>query len=599
MLKLLETYKLNGTALCVIVAFICTIFSRYLIPGTFRLQYSESFLPLLVLAGYVFLFKKINNNLLKTLKGKRSLLVLSVFLTLFIQFGACIQGDSINVPWNDIAFFAGILINTLPVYAFLACIYKFLDDYAVRNSASSISSTKPTYRMRRYFILFAIFLISWTPILLAVWPGIFTYDVGDVGYGAWRQWITGEYSNHKSMLFTFLICPFLEIGQQLGSFNIGVTLYAIFQSVLLAGLFAWVIAYIESKQAPKWLVFSSVIYFALNPMVSIFAVSDCEDTLFAAAILLFMVLIYEAFDSNKMRHYICLVIVGFLVAALRPNGIYSLLLVLVVVPFVVLGKQKKTRLFTSVFCAALLFWIWTNPVGALLNVQNSALQQLNAFTQPVQQIAYTYNSNAFVDSEIRYLESLGWEKPSSYNCEIGDAARASMRNMTSVNRLRAWVFTFSHHPDKAIEGLLLQTGDAWNPYSFINYNVSNPEKTSEKATLFEVRYDPPASQETKIPWLYDLIVSISNSSLLQKIPLLSLLVCLPMYVVLFLLGFTRSIGYGRRRDFLALCIVIPVVGISLLGPAVIPRYYLCLIFALPFVAYLLFSSNSSTKVSDN
>lgn len=150
-----QACKPSSIALRVIVAIICTIFSRYLIPGTFRLQYSESFLPLLVLAGYVFLFRKIDNDLLKTLRGKRSLLVLSVCMTMFVQFGACIQGDSVNIPWSDIAFFVGMLINTLPVYALLACIYKFLDDYAVQNSAPSNSSGKPTYRTRRYFVLFA------------------------------------------------------------------------------------------------------------------------------------------------------------------------------------------------------------------------------------------------------------------------------------------------------------------------------------------------------------------------------------------------------------------------------------------------------------
>lgn len=164
-----------------------------------------------------------------------------------------------------------------------------------------------------WLVVLTALLLFWLPVLLAARPGLFTYDAGDVSCGAWRQVLSGQLNDHKSVMFTLLIGPVLSLGAAYGDFNIGVSLFAVFQSLLLAALFAWLVIWMAKRGAPRWLLVGSIAFFALNPLVSIYAITDCEDTLFAGAVLLFMILLYRLLTENNptARMHVLLAFSGF------------------------------------------------------------------------------------------------------------------------------------------------------------------------------------------------------------------------------------------------------------------------------------------------
>lgn len=259
---------------------------------------------------------------------------------------------------------------------------------------------------------------------------------------------------------------------------------------------------------------------------------------------------------------------------------------------VCLRKSLNYRsIIISLLGGVLAFFVWAVPVAEVLDVEKSEQQELNAFAQPIQQIAYSYSTGILNERDTAYLESLGWKAPESYNCELGDYARSSMEEMSNSNRLKAWVYVFCNHPQESIEGFLLHTNDAWNPYSWINYWAT--DKSGNETLLAEVRYDEPAVANSKIPWLFEKLQIIANEISLQKIPILALIVSLPAYLFAYFFMLLNSAYCKKQSAFIVLLACLPIVATGYLGPGIIPRYFLCIIFSIPFMLFTQIGKTSS------
>ena len=85
-------------------------------------------------------------------------------------------------------------------------------------------------------------------MLLASWPGIFSYDSG------WQLtgFVDGNVTGHHPILHTFLLGICRMAGRSLfGSNNAGALLYSLLQMMLLSAMYAYVCYYLKKKAGSR------------------------------------------------------------------------------------------------------------------------------------------------------------------------------------------------------------------------------------------------------------------------------------------------------------------------------------------------------------
>nr|WP_232309746.1 DUF6020 family protein [Olegusella massiliensis] len=158
--------------------------------------------------------------------------------------------------------------------------------------------------------------------------------------------------------------------------------------------------------------------------------------------------------------------------------------------------------------------------------------------------------------------------------------------------MKDWLVIGLKHPGTYLSAFILQTNSAWNPYSWIDSAPEDGDETS----LFESWGKDPATLDSKAPKLFNAIDSISTQLVLQKNPIVSLLVSIPFYVLLLILVTTICFAQKRQSGiFACICLLLLVLS-ALLAPGVITRYYLALIMAMPILAALVYSEDKTCSI---
>lgn len=140
--------------------------------------------------------------------------------------------------------------------------------------------------------------------------------------------------------------------------------------------------------------------------------------------------------------------------------------------------------------------------------------------------------------------------------------------------------------------------DFWYPDTIIDgYNRKVPDYYSEETSYFAAVCEPPGEQDSKIPWLRDIYYSISRTTVIQKIPVISMMFSIgAMAWVLFI-----SIGYNiykkRKEIVVVLSLMLLIYLTMLLGPMALVRYLLILFFGFPLL--LAFTLNGDKFKREN
>ena len=547
-------------ALCAVLAILCSVFLREALPISVRDAYAIGILPLFVCIAYYVLFC----CALKTLSDRITLTELLTSAVVSLLFSACFVFGSILVDLHGVSSYVNpiiwfsIAVNAIPLFFAILMLWKTLD--SCNSLALDCENVREESRLGMGK-LFVLFLVCWTPVLLASWPGFFSYDVGSLYLGEWGQFESGELNAHHSVFHTLLMCNVIAFGERLVSFNFGVALFNILQAIFISALFSYVIIWMRSKGVPSWMRAASTLYFAINPVVSMFVLCSNSDTLFSAVVVFFCMCLYDLMSSNSAKRslFVLLIIAGFLICVLRPNGPYALVLIVPLCVILSKGTIRKWIISASAACA-LFSILWFVPVANNLEVEKSPLQSANAFTVLSQQLAYTLTEGNLSEAELSELERKGYTIPSEYRVNIGDYAREAILGMSKSDLIVSWASVGVNHPGDFMDAFLLQTEDAWNPFSFINCETSGQD---DRTSVFSCDAQDPAIMNSKIPMLLDFLESVSHELYFQKVPLLSLLVCLPAFVALVIIGLARAI-ITRNKSMLAVFAFIVLLVCSVL-----------------------------------
>lgn len=593
MLQLVEGLKKRETACLVVIAVATTYFAQYAVPCDVRLYYTMSVSPLLIGLLSFVLFKKGLECIKDSLRrGKLELVLTTVLALLFSGFvieGAQLADDPSFFNPIDSSLLLAIVFCALPIIAILFLVWRNFSFENMKPCSGSASC-------KWVLTVFTVILLCWLPWYLGMFPGLFCYNMGESN-GEWGQYVSGDLTTHFPVFHTLLTGTLVDLGRNVFGdgveINPGVAFLTTLQCLVIAAIFTYCVYWIRQRGAKRAIVYAAIAYFALNPVTSIFVMCTTRDTLFSAFALLVAISSYDTLDKSMMgggriKALVCLVVSCTLLCLLRNNGLYSFIVFAVVL--ILLSWQKK---MLAVICTVVLAFslLWTGPIYETMGVQKEENQHKEALALPIQQLAYVSSSGKLTEDETALLQGNGYTIPSEedYFPKISDPSKYTIFNM-NIGALVGVYFSIGvSHPIDYLYAELARTQDLWSPYSYVNcYNGFIDQVAGKETSFFSTTINSPGSPQPLIPDILKLAHRLGGELFLQNIPLVSLLVSLPFYLILMLIVLFRAVMVKNRKAIGAMSIFAILALGSYFGPCVLPRYYMYLFFGLPLMVFLLF-----------
>ncbi len=447
-----------------------------------------------------------------------------------------------------------------------------------------------------------LILLAWLPIFLAFYPGIFSYDSSV----QLNEYVTGGFSNGNPIIQTLIVGFFVTTGKSLfGSYNSGVALYSVFQMIIFAFSFAFIIRYLTKKKVPPLFKYFTLLLFMFLPTFSIMATVTTKDVFYAAVtnfllpFLIDMVIDSKSFFKNKKN--ILITIILFLILFIcRHNGYYSFLAFFV---FALLGLRKywKQILIIGLVCIG-SYKAYLHEVDKILNVGSPSAAGA-MLSVPIQQIGRLYRANVYLTDYERYmLDNLVVDDAySRYESHKSDSISFYFRGYLVYDHLREYLSIYAHlgmrYPIIFIDAFLANTmgywylGDKLPDQGTYRTYVETRTRDDLHNTNDEIKFD------SKIPWLFDIYYDIGEHASYQSIPLLSTLMSVPFYI-LTLLTLSLYILYKKEyRKVIPLSLFYGLLVTLFLGPVALLRYSLSIVTTMSCVVYLAFCPIKKDSVS--
>lgn len=188
------------------------------------------------------------------------------------------------------------------------CFFLSLRPINSRRECRSNNSSNSNHRVSPLDFSPAIIFICWLPWLIALYPGVFApNDTLDqlqqyFGYQSWTSLMVGDASqgvylnNHHPVIHTILLGSFVAAGNSLGSANIGLFCFVIFQTVVIILGISLTVRQCRELNIDSKFLYIAVAFISLNPVFPILSSCVTKDTLFSGFLLIF---IAETLRLNK------------------------------------------------------------------------------------------------------------------------------------------------------------------------------------------------------------------------------------------------------------------------------------------------------------
>jgi hypothetical protein len=441
------------------------------------------------------------------------------------------------------------------------------------------------------FVIWAFIFLCWLPVFLAFYPGIFAYDVpNQVSQLHFR-----EFTSHHPVLHTLYLGICIGIGKQFHSYNLGVAIYTLSQMAVMSAIFAYTCSKLNRWGAPVWVWVLSILYFALHPLNSMFAVSTTKDVLFTGFLLLLIIFLYEMFrEPDIFVHSIFLqarfLVTVILMASFRNNGLYAFLLC---IPFILM-LQKKRRLRLTLICAAaaLAYLLFINILHRGLHVSSGSIAEMLSI--PIQQFARVtaLHQEELADEDLQALYGyIDEEKLTLYNAYLADPVKDGFNQEAFYENTKGFVKLWARlglkYPGTYADAFLTCSLGNWYP----NMNYPNMHPYME-TSVKDVYLDLPFERQSKLPWLEELYGKLAYDTPHQGYPVVSMLFQPAFFSWFLLFAAAYCVHMKNRPGFLAL---MPLTGLwltLLLAPIALMRYSYPLAAALPIMIWFMLDKHS-------
>lgn len=223
-------------------------------------------------------------------------------------------------------------------------------------------SQKTMVDVKKYCIYFSILMLSYSLCFFTYYPGVSANDGLNImcfGMGMCTQ-------------FPIFYCAFITMLTWIGMFifeslQVSIALYSVCQILIVCAMTAWLIVWGCSKPLAKWMKFTLGVYYIIEPILAMYAISMLKDTIFSLSLTLLMTMTYELIHYNSgininWKFWGIFTIIILIIILIRNNGFY------IVVPFLLIMcavcVEHRKMLFRMILISigaiilnALPFWI--------------------------------------------------------------------------------------------------------------------------------------------------------------------------------------------------------------------------------------------------
>ena len=234
------------------------------------------------------------DRLMQSIKCRRGvcIMVTALLFSFFTVLGSIrvlYSGSGLRILFDTAVTFAGLafLFAVFLVYA-----YDLMDSALAKNGSSERGETSEgpfsgRTSIKRYVIYVIICMVGWIPLFMRFYPGSFGADsINQIRQAMHLM----PYGNHLPVISTWLIELLYSIGFSLtGQVNAALAFYTVFQMILTACTYAGCLCYLEKRRVPRAAVYTVLGFFALVPMIAMYAIYIHKDTPAADLMLLLII----------------------------------------------------------------------------------------------------------------------------------------------------------------------------------------------------------------------------------------------------------------------------------------------------------------------
>ncbi len=562
-----------------IIAFFATCSIPYIINFENNLTYSNSIISLIIFVSFIYLLKKTIK--IENTEKIKNVSILGIIFSTFLVLGNNIKTNG-TVEYKNIKMYFAIIFISFIISSLLVEIYKIIEKIENKKDKERVHKLS---KKKRTLIIFSIIIICWIPVLLAAYPGYFCYDA-QVQFDDYTE---NNVTTWHPPIHTFTLGFIITLIEKIThSYNIGIFVYTCLQMIIVASCFTYCISFLEKYKVSKIIRIISIIYYAIFPVVVMFAMCSTKDTIFSAIVVVSIIKALEALldkekflNSNWQQIKFALII--FLAMVFRNNAIYAYIPFLIV--FTISFKNKNAIM--PIIEIIILYLAYTILIYGVFHV--SRTKNVEAFSVPLQQIArvYNYNYESLTDEELdKIYEYTTDEQLKQYLPECSDFIKEDvyLKNIGYGEFFKLWFGIGIKNLGIYIDSFLENTLGFWYPDTIINgYNRKVPEIYSEETSYFAVTCESPGTEDSKIPWLKNIYYKISRYTIMQKIPVVSMLFSVGAMSWAMFIALGYSIYKRRKEISMVLGIILLLWLTVLLGPMVLVRYALILFFGFPLI----------------
>lgn len=575
-------------------------------------SYYVLFFVVLVFFAFLYLIPRVSKKNIPW--GVPFSCIAALFLLLCDSYYQTDSWDKVFGSWEALIT-SGIKGIGIAVLAF------FVYDAVNRINIEKVEKVQSTSTFKTFAVLTAIMFACWIPYMVITAPGCMNPDARDQ-FGQMLNnpdmcWSVGTVAreegdslltNHHPVFHTVLLGCFLKLGEWMGSYFAGITIYSVLQCLVLASTLVFSVLKLREYGMSKRL--SNIVYafFVLCPLFPLWGMTILKDTPFMIALLIMTILFYEAFKAPERftaKKYVALALISFALMLLRNNGFYMLL---VLVPFVIIHFRKDKKFLVKIM-AAMLIPLLVFKVGysgiffsAMGINEGSPREMLSVPFQQTARYITEYADEITPEEEKSITTILGGGKLSlediaeRYTPDRADSIKGNYNKYATtsdlVNYFKTWAAQLVKHPGVYIEAFL-NLNYSW--FSFdSNHDIIYYNGVSDQLIPQYVEgLDNPQSLVGERS-----IVS-QTIKLLDKIPVISSIFELSTYTWIYVVLFLAMLMRKRHRELLACLPIFVNMVICFIGPVAYMRYSIPLVACLPFVFFITFSKKRNKAAENN
>lgn len=567
---------------------------------------NTSFLLMLIISVALIIFY----DKYKDLKTKKPYNILSLIFAIFLVFGFSysVTGDSRLVTSNLILGSVSI-IKVYTYYYFLKTVLNLLSEKIKTIDIKKIKLPKLIKKFENYYekhpykTTIFILLICWLPYIISFYPAILSPDPSNQikqYYGMDTHYIRGVklidenvvITNHHPVFHTFILGGFTKLGDMLGSVNLGLFFFSIFQLFIVISAMVYSLVYLKKLKVPFIARFVILLMYALIPVFPLYALSSVKDTMFGALLVFYIIEFHKLITTKNysIKEYVALALLLLIMMLVRNNGIYIIILSFITLIFML--KEKRLSLIVVLLSSLVVYEAHNKVLLPTMHITPGSIREM--LSVPFQQTARyaKYYSEDLSEDDIAKIDKiLGYDTLAKrYKPNIADPVKNEFNPEADTSDLiayfKVWASGLVKHPGVYIDatvntvyGYFYPNTSNWYVYhdyderlikSGINYHYNNLETSRDILTSYGVSF--------------------------PYIPIIGSIVNIGFVVWTYMYLFTYLLTEHKKRLIPLLLPAFILLLTCVVGPVnTYFRYMFPLVISLPLIIGLIASENKRDK----